>query len=87
MPVNMMLASMPEEEYLNWQVFLQYEPYNTQKIQLAVLSTIVSSALGGKSKFEDFMMSSKYDQNKVKKEQKPMSGKALEHVLKGMFGS
>ncbi len=56
MPVFVMKQVLPHTEYRKWLSYLQYQEPDTQEIQLAVLSTIVSNALGGKSKVKDYLI-------------------------------
>lgn len=73
--------TLSEEEFYRWQVYNKHEPLNSAEIQMALLMTIVSSALGGKNKPEDFMVSSPL----FKEAQKVLDGQALNEMIKGMF--
>ena len=59
MPVFVMRAILPYREYLGWMRYLAQEPdmRDILEIQLATLSTQVSGIFGGKSKFDDFLLS------------------------------
>lgn len=47
---------MPMSEYRGWISYLQEDEPDIPEIQLAVLSTLVSNGLGGKSKVSDFII-------------------------------
>jgi hypothetical protein len=72
--------SMTAQEFEEWKVYMAYEPYNPLELQLASLLTMMSNYLGSKRKVDDFMVSSK-----INKSQKPLSGKELNNLIKGMF--
>jgi hypothetical protein len=55
-PVFMLRSVLPNSEYHKWLAFMQYKEADTQEIQMAVLSSIVSNALGGKAKVKDFLI-------------------------------
>ena len=57
MSVVAMKASMPQKEFNGWVLYLSEKGPDIEEIQLAVLSTLVSQGLGGKSKVEDFILS------------------------------
>lgn len=48
---------MPMDEFMKWISYLNNKPPNIQEQQMAVLSTIVANALGGKTKVKDFIIS------------------------------
>ena len=48
---------MPKDEFIKWISYLNNKPPDVQEQQMAVLSTIVSNALGGKAKVKDFLIS------------------------------
>jgi hypothetical protein len=72
--------NMTAQEFEEWKVYMAHEPYNPLELQLASLLTMMSNYLGGKRKVDDFMVSSK-----INKPQKPLSGKELDNLIKGMF--
>jgi len=49
---------MPRREFNDWAKYFQIEPYNSIEIQIAQVAHILSSVNGGKSKFEDFLITS-----------------------------
>lgn len=81
MTVSQLDASMTNEEFMKWMIFVRDRPLDTQEVQMAILTYLVNSQGGGKAKFEDFMVS-----KMVEKEEEPLQGKALNNYLKGMFG-
>ncbi len=56
MPVFLLKTIMPLSEYNKWLIFLQDDEPDVTELQLAVLSTLVSNAVGGKSKVTDFII-------------------------------
>lgn len=56
MPVFMLKTIMPMDEYNKWLIFLAEDEPDIPEMQLAVLSTLVSNALGGKAKVKDFLI-------------------------------
>ena len=57
MPVFALKATLPHSEYMGWLSYLRYEEPDVQEIQLAVLSTLVSSGLGNKkAKVDNFLI-------------------------------
>ena len=56
-PVWHLRATMPKDEFVKWIAYLNNKPPTIQEQQLAVLSTIVSHAVGGKVKVKDFLIS------------------------------
>lgn len=67
-------------EYNKWLLFLQDEEPDVNEIQLAVLSTLVSNALGGKSKVNDFIV------RKPKQKQGTNSKGIGEKEIRGALG-
>jgi len=61
--------SMSYEELLDWVEYTKHQPFldDIVEVQLAKMMYIVSSALGGKSKFEDFLMTKVSSKPKNKK--------------------
>ncbi len=57
MPVFYMKALMPDEEYYQWMRYLRYKKPSINEIQLANIATLIISAVGGKSKVSDFIIS------------------------------
>lgn|GEM_PF-4032978 len=47
---------MSQKELIGWSKYLALEPFNSTEIQLALLSQMVSSFGGGKSKLQDFLI-------------------------------
>lgn len=67
---------MPKDEFIKWLSYLMNKPPSVQEQQMAVLSTLVSNALGGKAKVKDFLVS------KIpEKERKTMSPEAMRGLL------
>tara|TARA_R110000772_G_scaffold5454_1_gene19456 strand:- start:11315 stop:11563 length:249 start_codon:yes stop_codon:yes gene_type:complete len=64
-PVWLLRVTMPRDEFMKWISYLNNKPPTIQEQQMAVLSTIVSNALGGKAKVKDFLVS-KTPKQKVK---------------------
>lgn len=67
------------DEYYKWMAYISYKKPDITEQQLAVLSTIVSNALGGKAKVEDFLVSKpkKETSNKVA----PMDANAIATIF------
>ena len=57
MPVSIMKLTLTQNEYHKWLRYLQYKQPEVQEIQMAVLTTVASNAMGGKSKVDDFLLS------------------------------
>ncbi len=74
--------TMTADEFHNWLQYHQYEPLNRVDIQLAQLTMLVSSALGGKGKFDDFYPGKKPGDDE---EKKPLSPQSLDKIIRGMF--
>ena len=81
MTLESMEAQMSEEEFHKWLVYNKFEPLNSLEIQLALLTTVVSSALGGKATVKDFMVG----KSPYEEEVPEFDGKALNAMVKGMF--
>lgn len=43
-------------ELREWSTYLQFEPVNSTEIQLALLTSVCANMLGGKSKIDDFLI-------------------------------
>lgn len=54
-----MKSVMPVSEFNGWMKYYAQKPPDVQELQMAVLCTIVSNAVGGKSKVDDFILSNK----------------------------
>ena len=51
---------MPHSEFMGWLSYMRHEEPDVQEIQLAVLSTLVSSGLGNKkAKVDNFLIRQK----------------------------
>jgi len=76
---------MPYSEYLEWQEFYSNEPFIADRleVQLATTNLILSSTAGGKSKFEDFIISNK---RPSKPKSKEVQLETLTKQVKGLFG-
>lgn len=74
---------MTYSELQEWQEYTQHNPFpsETQELQMAVLSFLISTANGGKSKVEDFVISNK------QKQKKQSNNAQLENQIKSLFGS
>ena len=61
--VEELSSSMSWSEYMEWQEYYNKEPFHQdrQEIQMAVLTKMVSSQYGGKSKVADFIITGKTD--------------------------
>ena len=55
-PVLTMKSMLTSKEFFGWVKYFNAQEPDVPEIQMAVLSNIVSSALGGKSKIEDFLI-------------------------------
>lgn len=80
MPVFMLKNMLPLSEYYLWQSYFTHKSPQVPEIQMAVLSNLVSSGLGGKSKVTDFLIS---EQTKQKPNKKGMS----EESVRAAFGA
>lgn len=45
-------------ELRGWAEYLSMEPTNSTEIQLALLTSVVANMMGGKSKIDDFLITS-----------------------------
>lgn len=52
-----MKAIVSKQEFNGWIKYFKQKPADVTEIQLAILSTIVNNALGGKATVKDFIMS------------------------------
>lgn len=75
-------VSLTLKEYNKWKMFRTERPFNTQEIQLAVMSYMLSSSLGGSADVTDFMVTPVEGSEK----DKPLTGDELNEALKGAFG-
>lgn len=73
---------MPYSEYVGWQKYLSIEPWNSIEIQSALIATVQSNSMGGKSKIEDMLITQK--KHSSKPDDKPMSGTEVLSVFKGL---
>jgi len=82
MPVDVMLRSMSEDEYLNWFAYVsEYEQSDVNELQMAVLTNIAMSFAGSKKKttYKDFLIR---DRSKGKKA--PIGNEAIKNVFLAM---
>ena len=70
---------MPKDEFIKWISYLNNKSPTIQEQQLAVLSTIVNNALGGKAKVHDFILS-----KMPKKESQTFSVESMRGLLGGL---
>lgn len=49
---------MSISELREWAMYLQQEPTNSTEIQLALLTSVAANMMGGKSKIDDFLITS-----------------------------
>lgn len=66
--------TMSVSELKKWAVYLSQEHSNSIEIQLALLTTVVANAMGGKAKIEDFLVT-QYKVETKKVTTTPMSAK------------
>ena len=84
MPVYVLKATMPHSEFMGWLSYMRHEEPDVQEIQLAVLSTLVSSGLGNKkAKVDNFLIRKKADRH-ADKDSKGVSETEVRGAL-GMF--
>ncbi len=57
MPVFLMRAILPDDEYYQWMTYLRYKKPTINEIQLANVSALIVQAVGGKAKVSDFLIS------------------------------
>ena len=84
LPVSAMKRVLSAEEFSGWIKYLAQKPPDVQEIQMAILATIVSNALGGKAKVEKFILSGKNN-----KSDKPggdaISPESVKTLFRGML--
>lgn len=83
-PVFMLKTIMPIDEYKKWLIYLAEDEPDIPEMQLAVLSTLVSNALGGKAKVKDFLI--RQPKQDTSKKQKGVSDAEVRGAL-GMFAT
>ena len=66
LPVSAMKAVVTTSEFNGWIKYFNQKPPDIQEVQLAVISTLISSAAGGKGKVKDFILSGKNGKVKPK---------------------
>ena len=75
---------MPHKELMGWLSYMRYEEPDVQEIQLAVLSTLVSSGLGNKKAKVDNFLIRKRAPTQATADTKGVSEKQVRGAL-GMF--
>ncbi len=80
-PVIVMKSMLTQKEFFGWVKYFNTREPDAQEIQMAVLSNIVSGALGGKSKIEDFLI---HKTHKSQDSLRPMSAKEVAGVFAGV---
>ncbi len=79
MTLTEMAKKMTEKEFLMWIEYDSYEPLNSADLQVALLTSVTANAAGSKAAPSDFLISRKPEV------QEPLTGKALETYLEGLF--
>ena len=64
MPVFMMKQVLTYREFAGWVDYIRNKPPNIQEFQMAVLTSVAANAMGGKSKYTDFLVSKMPKSNK-----------------------
>ena len=72
---------MSAKEFSKWITYDSYEPLNSNAIQLAQLALLVSSGLGGKGTFSDFLPGRDVTEEGAAE----ISVADLNSLIKGMF--
>ena len=80
MPVSHMKAMITHSEFIGWLSYLRYDEPDTNEIQLATLSMLVSNGLGGKGKVKDFLVRKPDDSQ----QRGPMSADAVKGIFSGV---
>ncbi len=78
-----MSKKMTDKEFHKWVEYNTYEPLNSTDHQLALLTSVVSNMMGGKTTLKDFILLK--DSSDREAETKKIDGKNLEKYLEGMF--
>ncbi len=65
MPVAVMKAVLTRSEFLKWLAYFRDKPADANEVQMAVLTSLVSAAMGNKKvKMSDFMITKDRPKNK-----------------------
>ncbi len=75
---------MPLSEYYRWMSYFRYEEPDVEEMQLAVLSTLVSNGLGGKSKVKDFLIRQHQETTQTTGKQQGMSSEDVKRAFMGV---
>ena len=61
-----MKTMVTKSEFLGWIKYFNQKPPEVTEVQLATIASLVSTAAGGKTKIDDFILSNKSSSKKKK---------------------